>query len=187
MSELQRPDPVTLNAPPLSLRPWQDDYATALYEAAQESVQSVGRWLTWCHAEYDLDEALKRIAFCKQGWQSGECYAFAVFDEQGRLIGDVLLNRIDERDLCANLGYWLRPSATGNGYAVFAGRALAAFGFQALGLRRIEIVAAAENHASQRTAERIGAKREGVARQRIFMHGQSDDGVIYGLIPGDLA
>jgi ribosomal-protein-serine acetyltransferase len=187
MSELHRPDPVTLDAPPLSLRPWHEDYATALHEAARESLQSVGRWLPWCHAGYDMDEALKWIAFSKHGWQKGEHYTFAVFDAQGTLIGDVGLNQIDGRNLRANLGYWLRPTATGRGYAAHAGRALTVFGFETLGLRRIEIVAAIDNLASQRTAEHIGAQREGIARQRIVLHGQSQDGVVYGLLPADLA
>lgn len=187
MSDLCRPDPITLDAPPLTLRPWQEDHATALCEAAQESLQSVGRWLPWCHAGYGMADALKWIAFSRHGWQKGEHYTFAVFDAQDRLIGDVGLNQLDGHNLRANLGYWLRPSATGKGYAALAGRVLTAFGFETLGLRRIEIVAAVGNHASQRTAEHIGARREGVARQRIVMHGQSDDAVVYGLLPGDLA
>jgi RimJ/RimL family protein N-acetyltransferase len=107
-------------------------------------------------------------------------------DTLGRLLGDVRLNRIDEWDLTANLGYWLRSSATGHGYAALAGRAVTAFGFQSLALKRIELVVAITNLASQRCAERIGAQREGIARQRIFLNGQSEDAVVYGLISGDL-
>jgi ribosomal-protein-serine acetyltransferase len=187
MSTQHRPSPVILNNPPVSLRPWHEDYAGALHEAVQESVAHVGRWLPWCHAGYGLGEARTWIAFCQQHWNSGEQYDFAVFDAQDRLLGGVGLNKLDERDLCANLGYWLRNSATGHGHATCAGRALARFAFEALALRRIEIVAAVGNLASQRCAERIGASREGIARQRVFLHGQSEDAVVYGLLPGDLA
>jgi len=187
MSELLRPGPVTLDAPPLILRPWHHDDAPALLEAIQESVESVGRWLPWCNTGYDMDEALKKIASCIEAWDKGEYFSFAVLDTLGRLLGDIRLNRIDEDDLSANLGYWLRSSATGNGYAALAGRAVIAFGFQAVALKRIELVVAVSNLASQRCAERIGAQREGIARQRIFLHGQSEDAVVYGLIPSDLA
>jgi ribosomal-protein-serine acetyltransferase len=186
MSDQPQPAPLVLDTPPLSLRPWQDEYAPALHEAVQESAVRVGRWLPWCHAGYDLDEARKWVAFCEQHWDSGEQYDFAIFDAQDRLIGGTGLNHLDERDLRANLGYWLRDSATGQGYAALAARALARFAFDALALRRIEIVAAVGNLASQRCAERIGARREGIARQRIFLHGQSEDAVVYGLLPGDL-
>jgi ribosomal-protein-serine acetyltransferase len=181
-----RPAPAIIDAPPVSLRPWREDYAPALHEAVQESLASVGRWLPWCHAGYDLAEALAWTRFCQQAWDAGEDYAFAVFNAQSQLVGGVGLNHLDGRDLRANLGYWLRSSATGQGYAAHAGHAMAVFGFEELALRRIEIVAAVGNLASQRCAERIGGKREGIARQRIFLYGQSEDAVVYGLLPGDL-
>ncbi|BFI96022.1 MAG: GNAT family N-acetyltransferase [Rhodanobacter sp.] len=180
-------DPVRLASPPLVLRPWQDDDAPALHEAVQESLDSLGRWLPWCRADYDLDAARQRINCCKLGWSTGEQYAFAVLDTVGRLVGSVGLNQLDERDLRANLGYWLRISANGQGYAAQAARAVAAFGFERLALQRIEIVAATGNLASRRCAERIGARREGIARRRVLLHGQSEDAVVYGLLPADLA
>jgi ribosomal-protein-serine acetyltransferase len=186
MPDQPRPTPLVLDASPLSLRPWQEDYAAALHEAVQESVARVSRWLPWCHAGYDLEEAREWVVLCKHNWENGGQYDFAIHDAQGRLIGGIGLNQFDEHDLRANLGYWLRSSATGRGYAALAGRALARFAFEALALRRIEIVAAVGNLASQRCAERIGARREGIARQRIFLHGQSEDAVVYGLLPGDL-
>lgn len=181
-----RPSPARLDIPPLVLRPWQDNDAQALHEAVQESIASVGRWLQWCRVDYDLDAACQRIAFCKHGWDAGEQYAFGVFDATGRLAGGVGLNQLDERNLRANLGYWIRTSDDGRGYAAHAARAVAACGFEKLALRRIEIVAATGNLASQRCAERIGAKREGIARQRVLLHGQSEDAVGYGLLASDL-
>jgi RimJ/RimL family protein N-acetyltransferase len=133
------------------------------------------------------DAAIQRITFCNQGWHAGEQYAFAIFDTAGRLLGGVGLNQLDERNLRANLGYWIRSSATGRGHAVRAARAIATFGFERLALRRIEIVAAEGNLASQRCAEHIGTRREGIARQRVLMRGQSEDAVVYGLVPADLA
>jgi ribosomal-protein-serine acetyltransferase len=180
------PDPTSLDASPLSLRPWHEDDAPALHEAVQESLASMSPWLSWCRTDYGLHDALQRITFCKQTWHTGERYAFAVFDAQGRLVGGVGLNEIDGRNLCANLGYWVRSSANGMGYAARAARATATFGFESLGLRRIEISAAVGNVASQRCAERIGAQREGIARQRICVNGQSQDAVVYGLLPTDL-
>lgn len=168
------------------LRPWQQAYAPALWEAVRQSQAGVGRWLPWCHADYDLDEALRWIAFCQQGWDDGDHYAFAVFDAQDQLVGGAGLNQIDRRDWRANLGYWIRDSATGQGYASRAARAVATFGFATLVLNRIEIVAATGNLASQRCAERLGAQREGVARRRVVLHGNAEDAVIYGLVADDL-
>src|SRR5262245_32789118 len=86
----------------------------------------------------------------------------------------------------ANLGYWVRTSATGRGLATRATRLAARFGFEQLGLHRIEIVVAVDNLASQRVAERAGAVREGVARKRLLIRGESHDAVMYSLVAQDM-
>ena len=62
----------------------------------------------------------------------------------------------------ANLGYWVRSSRAGRGVATTATLLTARFGLQTLALQRIEILAAVGNRASQRVAEKAGAKKEGV-------------------------
>src|SRR3546814_4945547 len=60
------------------LRPWSDADADALVDAVRESVDSVGRWLPWCRADYGRDAADAWIAHCQAGWQAGNHFAFAV-------------------------------------------------------------------------------------------------------------
>ncbi|MFO1474381.1 MAG: GNAT family protein [Lysobacterales bacterium] len=60
----------------------------------------------------------------------------------------------------------------------------AAFGFDELELARIEIVALPDNVASQRVAEKLGALREGVFRNRIVLAGGARDAVVFSLVPG---
>jgi RimJ/RimL family protein N-acetyltransferase len=67
-----------------------------------------------------------------------------------------------------------------------ATRLAARFGFEQLGLQRIEIVAAVGNVPSQRVAEKAGATREGVSRKRLLIHGESLDAVLFSLVPEDL-
>jgi RimJ/RimL family protein N-acetyltransferase len=62
----------------------------------------------------------------------------------------------------ANVGYWVRTSRTGQGIATAAVRLVARFGFEDLGLRRLELLIAVHNVASRRVAEKVGATLEGV-------------------------
>jgi len=101
-------------------------------------------------------------------------------------IGGSGLNQINQQYQIGNLGYWVRTSCTGQGVATRAVRLLARFGFEELGLGRIEIVAAVGNTASQRVAEKAGAHREGVLRRRLFLHDEYHDAVMYSLITEDL-
>lgn len=98
----------------LRLRPWRGRDAMALFEAARESVDSVGRWLPWCHADYAQEDASTWIVHCQSGWQSGEHFAFPIFDDaSGKLFGGVGLNQYGRFNRSANLGYW-RNSVSNN-------------------------------------------------------------------------
>ena len=170
----------------LCLRPWQDDDAERLCEAARASVASVGRWLPWCHADYQRDEAVVWIARCRDGWHAGEHVALPIFDAAGtELLGAVGLNQFNRAQRSANLGYWVRQSCQRQGIAASACRLAAGFGFAQLGLARIEIVVLPDNHASRRTAEKLGAQFEAIARHRLWVHGQPRDAAVYALIPAD--
>ena len=87
----------------------------------------------------------------------------------------------------ANLGYWVRTSAARRGVATNATRAVARYGFEELGLQRIEIVAAVRNLPSQRVAEKAGAVREGVLRKRLLIRGEAHDAVLFSLVAEDLS
>ncbi|HEY8682889.1 MAG TPA: GNAT family N-acetyltransferase [Rhodanobacter sp.] len=171
----------------LCLRPWQEHDAGGLYDAARESMDSVGPWLPWCHAGYELDDAVAWIAHCQAAWHAGEHYAFPILDAAtGELLGGVGLNQFNRAHRSANLGYWVRQSRQRQGIAAAAAALATRFGFEQLALIRIEIIVLPANHPSRRTAEKIGAHFETIARQRLWVNGQASDAAIYGLIPADL-
>jgi ribosomal-protein-serine acetyltransferase len=171
----------------LLLRPWQTQDAGRLFDAARSSVAEVGRWLPWCHAGYGPDDAKAWISHCQDGWLRGEHFAFAIFDRHTReLLGAVGLNQRNRMHRSANLGYWTRALRHGEGIATRAAIQAARFGFEQLGLARIEVVVMPDNHASRRTAEKIGAHFEAIARRRLWANGQAHDAAVYGLIPADL-
>ena len=80
----------------------------------------------------------------------------------------------------------MRSSRTREGLALEAMRAVTRFGFDELHLGRIEIVAAVSNRASQRVAEKLGARLEGTARRRLVVNDESLDACIYSMLPEDL-
>lgn len=172
----------------LSLQPWRDTDADELHAAVQESVASVGRWLPWCRAGYDLDQALAWTAQCRASWQTGEQFAFAVRDAaSGGLLGGCGLNQLNPLHRSANLGYWVRATRQSQGVAVAAARLVARFGFVELGLIRIEIITLPDNHASRRVADKLGAAFEGMARQRLWAWERAHDAAVYALVPSDPA
>ena len=168
----------------LVLRPYRTEDAPALVAAANESVDSVGRWLPWCHAGYAVPDADRWIAQCREGWSNGEHYAFAVFDAgSSDFCGAVGLNQRNREHNFMNLGYWVRASRQGRHIVRRGARLVCRFGFTEVGLTRIEIVTAPDNHASRAVAVALGAQFEGISRNRIMAGGQPIDAAVYALIP----
>jgi RimJ/RimL family protein N-acetyltransferase len=112
----------------------------------------------------------------------GHEYNFAIVGTDGRFLGGCGINQINPIHRFANLGYWVRTSATGRGVATEAARQLADFALRHTALVRLEVVCAVGNKASQRVAERAGAVREGVLRHRLLVRGESIDAVMYSLV-----
>jgi len=171
----------------LVIRTYRAEDAESLYEAVRESIATVSPWLGWCHEKYSIEESRDFIAGRVSAAQGDEWYSFAILDRHShRYLGGVGLNFINRIHQMANLGYWVRSTATNHGVASRATILAARFGFERLGMQRIEIVAATGNIASQRVAEKAGATREGVLRHRLLIDGQPQDAVIYSLVPTDL-
>ncbi len=170
------------------VRPYREEDAGTLYEAVRESIAEVSPWLAWCHENYSIEESREFITSRGIASQGDEWYSFAIFArEDGRFLGGVGLNFMNRVHQMGNLGYWVRTGAVGSGVATSATRLAARFGFEQLGLHRIEIVSAVNNIASQRVAEKAGAVREGLVRKRLLIRGESHDALLFSLIPGDLA
>jgi len=172
----------------IRLRPYRTEDSSDILEAAVESFRDVGKFLSWCHSGYTIEESVDWIKSCGETWDNGTSFEFATFDcRNGRYLGGCGLNYINHADKLANLGYWVRTSATGRGAATESALLLARFAFNELKFNRVEIVAAVENLMSQKVAEKTGAKREGVLRNRISINGAPHDAVIFSLVPVDLA
>ena len=171
----------------VKIRRYGADDIPLLFEAARESVNEMFAWLSWCHPNYTVEETRAFVLSSETAWNEKTAFGFAVFSVDSNLfLGGVGVNSLNRRNNFANLGYWVRSGQTGRGIATAAALLAAQFGFEDLGLNRIEILAAIENVASQRVAEKAGAKKEGILRNRILIHNRPRDAVMYSLIVSDL-
>lgn len=164
-----------------SIRRYGPGDVPQLHEAARESIAEVFPWLPWCHPDYTEAEAREWIESRGPLFDEGTEYHFMIVDESDRCLGGCGLNHINTIHRFANLGYWVRTSATGRGVATAAVKHLEAFAWEQTDLVRLEIVCDVGNTVSQRVAEKAGATREGVVRDRLFLHDAPHDAVMYSL------
>ena len=165
-----------------NVRLYQQPDAEDMHAAALESVAEVYSWMAWCHEGYSLGEARHWIVVQEELANQGMAYEFAIFDEAGRFLGGCGINQISKANHFANLGYWVRTSAMGRGVAPAAARLVAEYAFRETDLIRLEIVCAMGNTRSQRVAEKLGAVREGVLRNRLLLPTGASDAVMYSLV-----
>jgi len=134
-------------------------------------------------AAHDVAAALSWI----RGEHEPNEVRYLIVGEDGEVAGGCGLNRFDQPNSRANLGYWLRTDRTGRGWATRATVLLARYGLTRLGLERVEILMSVENKASRRVAERAGATLEGTLRHRLLLHGVYHDAHLYALIRTEIA
>ncbi|QSG02616.1 GNAT family N-acetyltransferase [Natranaeroarchaeum sulfidigenes] len=100
-------------------------------------------------------------------------------------VGTVGLNGIDTGNDRAELGYWVDPEHHRMGYGSDAASRIIEYGFQQLGLHRIEARVFEFNDASQALLESVGFVEEGVHRDAEFIDGVYQDVHWYGLLEGE--
>lgn len=163
----------------LVIRRCDPAFTDDLYTAAVASVATVYPFLPWCHPDYQRQDASQWLTHARDNWGKNQ-YAFSIFDQNGTLVGGCGVNRVDDHPV-ANLGYWIRSSAEGLGYASEATRGLASFAIKHTGLKRLEIIMATHNAASRAVAIKSGADYEGVLKNRLELHGELFPAYLYSI------
>jgi RimJ/RimL family protein N-acetyltransferase len=115
-------------------------------------------------------------------WERNEEWSFIVVDSADRLLGTCGIHRIDFRNGVGEIGYWVRTSATRRGIATEATRQLSRWAFQVKDLHRLEILAAVDNIASQRVAVKVSGTPEGILKERLLLHGQRHDCLLFAIL-----
>jgi RimJ/RimL family protein N-acetyltransferase len=162
------------------------DDAARIVEAVHASIAELEIWMPWAHAGYSVEDSSIWLELCREGWEKGTQYSFTAADVvTGEVLGDCSISQINRLHGFANLGYWVRSTATGQGLGSALARRVARFGVEELQLNRLEILTALGNHASQRVAEKAGATREGVLRSRLILRDQVIDAALFSLTARD--
>jgi RimJ/RimL family protein N-acetyltransferase len=168
------------------LRAFEFGEESELYNAVRESLPELSRWMSWATDLYTMDTARDYITVTRAEWTRGTMYAFAIVHAvTHEFIGVCGLSHFHPIYKFCNLGYWIRTSRCGNGYAGRAARLAAKFAFERAHAIRAEIVIAAGNKASKRVAEKINAHYEGILLNRMTVRENIYDAYMFSLLPSD--
>lgn len=165
----------------IQLKPLTVFHTEPLYQLIQDSKDHLRDFLIF--VEYTTKEEHTRkfveetvVTNAKQ-----ESFVTVIYvDDQ--IAGLVGFNDIDQQNKRAEIGYWLAEPFIGQGVMTKATQAIIDYGFNTLGLNRIDLKAATQNQKSQNVARRLGFKEEGIIREAEWMHDRYLDHVHFGLL-----
>lgn len=169
---------------PTALRVWRESDREALVAACRDP--EIVRWIR-VPAPYQPQDAAQYLLQRHEAALAGVSAPFAIVDADDRLAGSISLMRLAWEHARGEVGYWLAAPARGHGHATRGVRLICAWGFRALALERIELLAATGNPASQRVAQRAGFTREALLRSYLQGTFERQDMVAFGLLRGELA
>ncbi len=150
------------------LRPLTKDDEGALQEVANDE----GLWIYGISDLSKPGELRKYIANAIADRNNGTCAAWVIIDKRtNRIAGCTRLAEISWRDERGQIGWtWIGNDFQGSGLNKEMKFLILSYGFETLGLNRIELKADERNHRSRQAILGIGATREGVLREHIKLH-----------------
>jgi RimJ/RimL family protein N-acetyltransferase len=169
----------------LVLRPWVEDDVAWLVAACNDP--EITRWIPVIPSPYTEEDARAFIGGESRSTPEysvpEHSFAIAVDDAPAGAIG-MSVNSMNYR---GRIGYWIAARSRGGGVCTRALRLLSRWAFDDLELRRLELITDPDNAASQRVAEKVGYRREGVLRAHLLHpDGRLRDSVMFSLLPGEL-
>ncbi|MBQ8311317.1 MAG: GNAT family N-acetyltransferase [Clostridia bacterium] len=140
-----------------------------MYEYA--SRQDVTKFLTW-QPHPDRDYTREYLQYLGGRYSAGMFYDWAVvYEPDCKMIGTCGFTSFNCSSDSAEVGYVLNPEYWGRGIAVEALGRILTFGFEDLGLHRIEARFIDGNDRSRRVMEKAGMTFEGVLREGMLVKG----------------
>ena len=172
-----------LETPRLRLRRMLVRDSVDMYDYAKRP--EVTEYLLW-RPHADLAYTRRYLEYLGGRYRIGAHYEWAVIHkETERMIGTCGFARIDCANNCAELGYVLHPDFHGQGLMTEAAERVLRFGFQVLGLHRIEARYMLGNDASRRVMDRLGMLFEGVQRACMLVKGSYRDIATCAILAND--
>jgi RimJ/RimL family protein N-acetyltransferase len=165
-------DPILIDLPDhlsserLQLRVPRAGDGTRVNAAVADAAAELALWMPWAKPTPTAEQT---EIWCRQAaakFLAREQVHFSIYgkDAPDFCMGGCALHHVDWKIPLAEIGYWIRTSLTGKGYATEAVKAVSAFAFEVMKVHRLQLRCDVKNRRSAALAERAGFTLEGVMR-----------------------
>ncbi|MEK7582207.1 MAG: GNAT family protein [Patescibacteria group bacterium] len=151
------------------------------FEVTDKNRARLREWFPWVDNVKGEEDEKKYIEHCldtfknKTGLDMGIWY-------QGKMSGSLGFHDIDIKNKKASIEFWIDKDHERKGIITTATKALINYGFNELGLNRIDIGCAAGNIRSCAVPERLNFKFEGIEREYEWLYDHFVDIKLYSVL-----
>lgn len=160
-----------------------------LVPSTEEHFATLAQWWQrpdWAVLQQDVVKPRPHAAIVEQfrQWSSNASTSSVGFSVMvgDTLVGHVTMWGIGPVTRTGTFAIIIGPEHVGLGYGSAATRLMLAYGFEELGLHKVELTVWAYNDSALRAYERCGFVREGVRREAVFHAGAYHDQVLMGIL-----
>lgn len=148
---------------------YTDDDAMLKYWIADEKIQSL-----YSEPVYTTKEEVKELLDKYIGsYEKSDYYRWAVIEKNSNeCIGQIAYFLVDSKNHFAEIEYCIGSDFQCRGYATEATKAVIAYGFNNIGLHKVQICTKTINKPSKRVIEKCGFTYEGTLRDYFYMNGE---------------
>lgn len=168
----------------LLLKLRKEEESQLFFDLVNKNREEFRKWFPWVDRTLSLEDTRKFIIKCQEDFKEKSAADFGVLYE-GKWIGSMGFHTIKLDNGWAEVGYWLDSDYIGKGIMTDCVRAVIDYGFNELGLHRVQIRCDSVNVRSKAIPERLGFKLEGVMRENHKWGEQFSDGLIYGILKSE--
>jgi len=167
----------------LLLRLPEERDVEAIRDACQDP--EIPRWIPVIPQPYTEQSARDFVTWSHERLEHGNYSFVIVAAETGELLGAIGMG-VNAQMQIGHIGYWIAAPARRRGIASGALGLLAGWALEQ-GFGRVELITDPDNIASQRVAEKVDFRREGVMRAHtLHRDRRRRDAVLFSLLPGEL-
>jgi RimJ/RimL family protein N-acetyltransferase len=182
--------PYAIRTERLLLRCWEPADASALKAAVDSSLEHLRPWMPWVqHEPQTLDEKVALLRSFRGRFDLGQDFVYGVFSRDGAEVvgGTGLHTRLGEDAF--EIGYWIRASRIGRGFATELSAALTRVAFELCGVDRVEIRVDPANERSLAVPRKLGYREEARLARRLPTGdgGEPRDALVYTLFRSEYA
>jgi len=184
---LSRADPYRLTGDRLFLRPPERGDYEAWASLRAGSRDFLAPWEpSWPPDALSRASFRARVARYAEDWRTDQAYNFFIFAPDETLVGGIGLSNIRRGvSETASLGYWVGEPYARQRYMTSALPLVVDFGFERLGLHRLEAACLPSNIPSRSVLTRTGFQQEGYAREYLRIAGKWQDHLLFAILRGD--